>query len=167
MPETIALNINIVELLASKDELISISLMVPETIRFNTSPQDYAEELSQTINKRFTSNGEYLELLKLFPEITISEKSLLVPLIKDHEGILYPDLLLKFNTLFYSIAENKYLGFIPVLGIESFGTNEAELEKNLIENIKLEFARNKRLVSVNSILSTIWFKKFKTVSIPK
>lgn len=166
MPETASFSFDIVQLTISKEESLLFSLLIPDTIRFNTQKKEFANEFIQAINKRFIKNGEYLEVLKLLPSPDLKEKSLNVPIDKDKGGILYPDLNLEFQIFYLKINENKYIGFVPVLGIESYGETEKQLEKNLVENIKLEFARKKRLVAVDLILTTLWFNNIKSISQP-
>ena len=46
---------------------------------------------------------------------------------------------------------------MPVLGLESYAADLAELQLNLEQTIKLEFARKKRLSLVQHIVDSIWF----------
>lgn len=166
MPENVSLNFEMVKFTITKDESLILPLLIPDTVRFNTNKEKFANEFIHSVSKKYIKENQYLEALKLFPNLQINEKKINVLFDKSKEKLLYPELNIEFTVLYANPEENKYIGFVPVLGIESFAQTEDELDKNITENIKLEFARNKRLISVDLILSTIWFEEIKSVSQP-
>ena len=114
----------------------------------------YAEALQ---NKVF-NKGKYLNILEEYiqGDFIKGEFSLSIPAAND--GFSYPDIELRFD--YYSTRQEQgYWGILPVLGIESFATDEAGLIKKLEEAVRLDFKRKDRLRAVQEIVATIWYQE--------
>lgn len=115
--------------------------------------------LGSAIQKRYVEAGDCLEVLKHAPVLDVQRRTVSVTVPKSTTKLLYPELTLEYDVLYYELPSGMFIGHVPALGIESHGDSLERLEKNVSENILVEFARKKRFVSVASIVATRWFQE--------
>ncbi|MEM8908430.1 MAG: AAA family ATPase, partial [Bacteroidota bacterium] len=79
-----------------------------------------------------------------------------VPFKAAKDKISYPDFELEFEFYWRQLTTG-FWGVVPVLGVESFAKEGAELEPRLMEAVRLEFTRHRRLQHVQRIVAAIWY----------
>ncbi|RKZ82977.1 MAG: hypothetical protein DRR19_19815 [Candidatus Parabeggiatoa sp. nov. 1] len=146
--------------LAFSEEMSLISpLLVPETFTANESSASFAKNLIRRLEDSSIKHGDYLEMLRQAPILSLQSKQLTVFLKTPKKKRLYPDLSFAFDYFYTSLPDQHYLGFVPVLGIEGYAETPEELITVLQRTIELEFARKKRLTDVQHLITTQWYKE--------
>ncbi|RKZ54012.1 MAG: hypothetical protein DRR16_11035 [Candidatus Parabeggiatoa sp. nov. 3] len=133
-------------------------LLIPETLSVNSSAANLTKTLIQRLEKSKIEQGEYLEMLLQAPALSLENAQLIVSLKASRKHFLYPDLTLTFDYFYTQLPNQKYLGFIPILGIEGYAETLEELITVLQRNIELEFSRKKRLSDVRRLIATQWYE---------
>jgi ATP-dependent Clp protease ATP-binding subunit ClpA len=146
--------------LAFSEEMNLVSpLLVPEAFTANELPASFAKALIRRLEDSNIKHGDYLEMLRQAPILSLQCKQLNVFLKAPKKLLLYPDLTLAFDYFYTSLPNQHYLGFVPVLGIEGYAETFDELVTVLQRAIELEFARKKRLTDVQHLITTQWYKE--------
>ncbi len=140
-------------------------LHLPEVVRMNTSPQQLSKQVSNAIQEKLLKKGLYDRMLDFVTQAELTYEKITVALDASKEQ-LFPDLALEFDLYYFENEAGYWVGFVPILGLESAGKTLEELRTNVVENIRLEFIRHKRLQSVPSLLTTQWFSDLKLHRVP-
>ncbi|MEO0340060.1 MAG: AAA family ATPase, partial [Bacteroidota bacterium] len=127
------------------------------TLRSSVQLHDLAKEYELAIQNKVLNKGAAFRLLNEWCEQDFIKDVIHVPFPASSDGVTYPDFELEFE-IYYQEMENGFWGVVPILGVEAHAVNFEYLLKNLISTVKIEFARNNYLTSVQSIISRIWFK---------
>jgi len=133
-------------------------LHLPEVVRMNASPQQVAKQVSQAVHEKLLKKGLYDQIPKFFIKEDLTHEKITVRLEASPDQ-LFPESDLDFDIYYFQNEAGQFIGFVPLLGIESAGPTLAELYVHLTENIRLEFIRKQRLQSVTSIITTQWFSE--------
>ena len=144
--------------LTFSDNNILLPLTEHSVIRIDSSMGRLAEQFENAIQKKVLDKGFYSAILEIKDADAHYKKDKITvdfPAAKDK--ISYPAFELTFD-YFYKITEKGIWSVLPTLGIECFADSEDTLGKTLIDNIKLEFARKKRLTAVQNIVTSIWME---------
>ncbi len=136
--------------------MLTTSLLEPEVIRVDSMPYVLTGQFAQAFQDEVIDKGNYKEILNYTLENEQFETGEFAVPFAATKKSPYPDFELKFNYLYQHKADGIW-ALIPALGIEAFSEKEEKLEANLIQSVKAEFARKKRLRQVHDIISTIWF----------
>lgn len=152
-------------------------LMMPlndkNAIRLQQPLHLLAGKYAELLQNKVLNQGHYLHLLEEFHNGAFQKDKLMVNFPPAKDGLSYPGFSLEFE-YFFSGQEKGYWGILPKLGLESFAPNQEKLQRRLVEEVKLEFARKKRFHAVQQIVASIWFDKieldqhtmeFKTLSL--
>lgn len=137
--------------------IIRYPLTDKDALHIGPSQQMLVKKFKDLYQSKILDEGRLVEILDDYRsgEFLQGETSVFFPAASD--GISYPPLQLEFK-YFYSKNDNGCWGIIPVLGIEAFGRDEYQLEQALVEIVRLDFLKNRRLQMVQDILETLWFK---------
>ncbi len=150
MPNTLSLPIWTVDLEFSENISLVSPLLIPETIAVNESNQQLAKTLIQRLE---TSQDDlYQDIFKYTPQISLKKKQL---------NLSIKILDLTFDYFYTQLANNCYLGFVPVLGVEGYAKTTTELVEALKAAIELEFTRKKRHRNIKDIITTQWYENIK------
>jgi len=114
----------------------------------------YAEELQRHV----LNKGGNHSLLDEYRSGNFLRGSLTIAFSAARDRISYPAFELEFD-YFFNEQERGAWGIIPTLGIETFTTKPAQLEKRLEDALRLEFARHQRLGALQDIVSAIWYEE--------
>ncbi len=115
-----------------------------------------AGRFQKTFQQKVINKGTYDQLLKYQQEgdYGAGEVSIDFPEPKSKN---YPAFEVTFNYL-YLQNEQGFNGIVPAIGIDAFGEQEEELEKNLIQSIRLEFAKTERLRYMQMLIPALWYE---------
>ncbi|MEN0006515.1 MAG: AAA family ATPase, partial [Bacteroidota bacterium] len=115
-----------------------------------------AGKYAEAFQKKVLNKGDYLPLVDHQITGDFYKNELVVAFKKAKNGVSFPKFELVFD-YFYNERDQGVWGILPVLSLEAFGEDLEQLEQRLEEAVRLDFARNKRLENVFSIVSTIWY----------
>ncbi len=132
-------------------------LMDKKKVAMNETALFLSRTFREVFQKKVLNNGNYLAVLDHFNQEDFYKSEINVPFEASKDGVSYPDFELTLEYYFKEV-EQGFWSTVPVLGIESFAEEEDEIEKRLLETIKLEFLRKKKLPVINEVISTIWFE---------
>jgi ATP-dependent Clp protease ATP-binding subunit ClpA len=122
-----------------------------------------AEKFASRFQDKQLNKGQHLSLLDQLNLAEFSTKKITVPFTKAPDGISYPDFVLEFDCIYQQRAASIW-GMLPALGLETLAADEAELGKQLIEVVRIEFSSKKRLQSVFQIVAASWYDSAEVVS---
>lgn len=162
MANLFSLPIWTVNLAFSEDISLVSPLLIPETITANESSATLAQTLIKRLEENNIKLGEYLEMLRHAPTLSLVSSQLTVFLKAPRKNPSYPDLEVGFDYFYTSLPNQHYLGFIPVLGIEGYAETPEELVTVLQQAVELEFSRKKRLTDVRHLITTQWYEEIET-----
>lgn len=162
MPNSFSLPIWTVSLAFSKEIRLVSPILIPETISANQPPATLAKALIKCLEKCNIKHGQYLEMLLYAPCLSLQSSQLTISLQTSYQRPLYPDLKLAFDYFYTQLPNQHYLGFVPVLGIESYADTPEKLVTVLQQAVELEFARKKRFTDVRRLITTQWYEKLES-----
>ncbi len=115
-----------------------------------------AGQYAELLQRKVLNTGDLRSLLDEYRrgDFLAGEVEVVFPAARD--GIRFPDFALSFD-FFFTEQPNGFWGIVPALGLEGFGKNEQQLLERLEEAVRLDFIRQRRLQSVQDIVSAIWF----------
>lgn len=145
------------------EHVFSLPMTDQHSLRVGTSMEGLVGKYGESLHRKIVQQG-YLDLIMdemrngefLSDQIDVS-----FPKAKD--GMSYPSFTLVFD-FYYQAVPGGFSAMLPVLGLEGFGHNMEALRQSLIETVKLDFARKRKLQAVQHILSTMWFEKTRLTS---
>jgi ATP-dependent Clp protease ATP-binding subunit ClpA len=138
------------------DNKILVPLSEHSVIRIDSSMPRLANQFEKSIQKKVLDKGYYSAILEIADNDGSYELASITvgfPAAKDHFS--YPDFQLTFD-YYYNVSEKGVWAVLPSLGIECFAEDAEQLDKTIQDNIRLEFARKKRLSAVQNIVTSIW-----------
>lgn len=138
-------------------EELAFPLSDPDAFHFGVTPTALADKFKTRFQEKLLNKGKHLPLLDQLAKGEFLAKKLTVPFQKAKDKISFPDFELEFDCLYQQQGESLW-GMVPALGLETLAADEADLEKQLIEVIRIEFSSKKRLQSVFHIVSASWFE---------
>ncbi len=156
MPQNIALPFQTVKLRLNNGEELAFPISDPNAFHLGPSANGLTDKFATRFQQKKLDKGQLLGLLDLLQSDEFLSKKITVPFTKSPDGISYPEFVLEFDCIYQQRGEGLW-GMLPALGLESLATNAAELEKNLIEVVRIEFSSKKRLQSVFHIISASWY----------
>ncbi|MBK8564265.1 MAG: ATP-dependent Clp protease ATP-binding subunit [Saprospiraceae bacterium] len=163
VPQSIALPFQTVRLRLNTGEELLFPLSDPNAIHLGTSASALAEKFANRFQEKQLNKGQHLSLLDQLNVGEFATKKITVPFTKAPDGISYPDFELEFDCI-YQLRPASVWGMLPALGLETLATDETELEKQLIEVVRIEFSSKKRLQSVFQIVAASWFDSAEVIN---
>jgi ATP-dependent Clp protease ATP-binding subunit ClpA len=135
---------------------ILVPLSEHSAIRINSNMTRLANQFENAIQKQVLNKGYYSAVLEIADNDGAYElASISVDFPASKDRFSYPSFQLTFD-YFYKISEKGVWAVLPTLGIECFAEDAEQLEKNIQDNIRLEFVRKKRFSAVQNIVTSIW-----------
>ncbi len=131
-------------------------MMYQELVFADSTIRKMASGFRNVFQSKVIDKGGYNEIINQFVEGSFFHGTVAVPFKASKDGISYPDFELEYKYFFHK-TEKGIWAIVPVLGVEVYSDTDTELEKTLIDTIRLEFVRKKRLASVQNIVETIWY----------
>ena len=122
-----------------------------------------AGDYEKIIQEKVLNKGKATKLLDEWSTEDFIKDGVSVSFPAAKDGITYPAFDLSFDMYFQELASG-YWGVIPSLGLEAFAADYDTLKQHLVETVKIEYARNDYLNSVQNIITTIWFKSTELLS---
>lgn len=142
----------------SEDNFLKIPLMDAQAIRLNEPLYLLAGRYAEQLQEKVLNKGEFHKLLDEYAGTEYTKDEISVSFKKSKDGISYPDFDLTFD-FFYTHRLNGFWGIVPAINTEAFGDSLPDLQDQLVEAVRSNFTRNKRLKWVREILSTIWLEE--------
>ncbi|MGB0863390.1 MAG: AAA family ATPase, partial [Saprospiraceae bacterium] len=127
-----------------------------QVVHIASTSTPLARQFEKAFQEKVIDKGEYIAILDQYQAAEYSKDSITVGFKASKDRISYPSFELTFD-YYYKATEKDFWGIIPVLGLEAFGSDPKILHSNLIETVKLEFARKRRLQSLRTIIETQWY----------
>ncbi|MCC6726386.1 MAG: ATP-dependent Clp protease ATP-binding subunit [Saprospiraceae bacterium] len=157
MPQNISLPFQTVKLRLNTGEELAFPISDSSAFHLGFSAKALADKFAARFQEKQLNKGHHLSLLDLLRANDFTTKKITVPFAKAADGISFPDFELEFDCICQQRGEKTW-GMVPALGLETLATDEAELDKQLIEVVRIEFSSKKRLQSVFHIVSASWFE---------
>ena len=145
--------VHIAEIEVSENFKIAFPILDNEFKRINYRAEDVVQEYQEVLNLEFCEKGSYSSLLRYTGDFSFFKDKVKFHLSASRDSI-FPQMDLDFAVIYFNPLPDLFIGFVPVLSIESNGKTLDELKANTLSNINLEFIRKKRLVSIPQILIT-------------
>ncbi len=141
------------------DNQVLVPLSEHSIIRIDSSMERLVRQFENAIQSQILNRGFYNVLLELLEggAVVIEKASITVDFPAAKDRFSYPKFDLVFD-YFYKKTEKGIWAILPTLGLECFSEVEEQLEKNIKDSIKLEFARKRKLNAVQHILTSIWLQ---------
>lgn len=132
-------------------------------LRTSVGLKKLAEDYEGILQKKVLNKGKATKLLDEWSTESFikDEVSVAFPAAKD--GITYPDFELSYD-MYYQTLDTGFWGVIPTLALEAFADDYDTLKRHMVETVKIEYARNEYLSSVQDIITTIWYKSTELLS---
>lgn len=108
------------------------------------------------IQEKVMKTGEFNLLLDEIQGNDYQIGTLEVQFPGSRDGVSFPAFSVGFS-YFHNLQKRGYWGAIPALGLESFAEDLLELNFRMVEAVKFDFAKNKRLSAVQQIVAAIWY----------
>lgn len=142
------------------------SLYIPMSdmgaIRIGQSTQNIADAWRDAFQQKVLNRGQFGVLLQYRHESDFQKTTVEVHFSAAADGYSFPAFDLEFDT-YYTQQSKGYWGLIPVLGLECFAEDFDQLRSKLVEAVKLDFLRKKRLTAVQDVVACIWYKKVEMI----
>lgn len=116
-----------------------------------------ARDYEAIIQEKVLNKGNATKLLDEWSTEDFIKDEVTVNFPAAKDGITYPAFDLSFDVYFQELKSG-FWGVIPTLSLEAFAVDYATLKQHLVETVKIEYARNDYLSSVQDIITTIWFR---------
>ena len=137
------------------------NILVPmgkeEAIRIGQSLPIVAQQYASALQEQILDKGELSDVLNEFKSGDFIQALINVSFPAAKDALAYPDFSLEFP-FYYNVQERGYWAILPTLQMEAFSRTPEGLEQKLEEAIRLDFKRNKRLQTVQDIVSTMWYE---------
>lgn len=138
------------------------SLLAPlndrEVIRVREQLPVLAGRYAEALQRKVLNKGQINELLNEYQQGNFIPAKISVSFPASKDKFTYPAFELEFNYYFNQLdSEGGVWAIVPALDLETYSAAPAQLEERLIEAIRLDFARHRRLYAVQNIVSAIWY----------
>jgi ATP-dependent Clp protease ATP-binding subunit ClpA len=139
----------------------SISALQPlidsSSYRIGLSMKALASEFQQILQEKLYAEGDILSIVSNLRQAEFKKDRFSMEFKPNASGDSFPAFLIEFD-YFYQPSEFGWLGVLPAMGLKVFVNDLALLQAQLEETVRVDFARNFRLHTVQEVLSTIWYR---------
>lgn len=153
------------------------SLLAPlqnnEVLRIREKLPALAAEYAQALQRGVLNKGQLNELLNEYPAGQFIPATIRVKFPASSDQATYPEFDLEFTYYFnQKTPDSGVWAIVPALHLETYAEAPSQLEGQLEEAIRLDFARHRRLQAVQHIVSVAWYELIElkqhpvTISIP-
>ncbi len=156
MPKTLNAKIPIAVYRLPGGSYFTIPILNPEYIWLNQPAAKLAEKLARFFEKALSQDGQYVDLMQSFPDVQFDQQRLYVSFEASPEK-LFPAIELHFDMFHSQVLPGVFLGYVPILGLTSAGTNSEDLADHMRGNIRLYFSRTHKINYITEIMATQCF----------
>lgn len=135
-----------------------IPIMEPGYVWLNQTADELARKLAKYFEEEFSQNGQYVELMRKFPDIRFEQNRIDVNF-EASPRKLFPAIELHFDMFQSQVLPGVFLGYVPILGITSTGTTIEDLTDNMKGNIRLHFSRTQRINNLPELMASQAFSQ--------
>lgn len=157
MAQTLSLPFYTIKIQLNAGIDLTIPLMDNGAVRINEPSIELAKKYATQFQQKVLNKGDLVRVMDELKEGDFIKKEVSVSFPAAKDKISYPAFDLRFE-YFFNENEHGFWGIIPTLGIEGFAKEEPDLMLRLQEVVRLEFARKRRLTTVQQIVSAIWYE---------
>ena len=163
----IPLRLLIGEATLESGQTLVFPLQLPHVVRLNTTPEQLATEVYQVLHRQLLKKGFYQALLQyVAPEAAQYTHETLLLTLDASKDALFPETEIAFDFFSFQHENGNWVGIVPILSLSLTASDPDRLRQNMLENIRLEFVRLKRLASLPSVFSTQWFAAMQVHAVP-
>jgi len=130
---------------------LAVAPLYPEIAWIGDPMSSVALAFEMAAEKRWSQRGDLLGWLEAVGDFQVESERVQI-VFPESANPLQPELKLHFDVL---IGEN--IGLIPALGVGAWADGAEAVREAIASNIKLEFARSKRLRTGRGVLSSQWY----------
>ena len=143
----------------SEHAYVILPVSDPKTVRLDGAIGHVAAEFQKSFQENVLDKGKFRESISLdFNNDAYKHSTVAFTFTLNKQAYLRAKPTLTFNfNYFYKITEKGVWAFVPAIGTEVFSNTQEELENTLQQAIRLEFSRKKRMLSVQRLLTAIWY----------
>lgn len=139
-------------------EQILLPLPDKSVVRIGQPFEILSGKYAEVLQSKLLNKGKLKQLLGAFEDAEWSSGQLRIAFPKSKDDYTHPAFELEF-AYFFCQTSTGTRGMVPVLGIEAFAANDADIVAQLQEAIRIEFSRKKRLSALQEVVSTIWYEQ--------
>lgn len=132
-------------------------LMDAQLLALNEPVSGITHRFQELFQENVLDKGLLLKLMDYVNKEDFYKGSLYVSFDAAKDGFSFPEFELEFEYFFKKTANGSW-GIVPALGIETFVEDGLDIIIGLDDAIHVDFIRNRRLASVQRIISSIWFQ---------
>ena len=165
MPHFLPGKIWVSELYMPSGASVVIPVMHDDVVWLNRPGYELAHLISDHLHRAYSETGKYLDLLYKFADLEFHEKEIEVRFEKSTKK-LFPGIHLSFMMYYAELPSGSFSGYVPLLQIPSSGSTIEELESNMQDNVRLYFARTKKINNIDEIIATQWYSGYFFEAIP-
>lgn len=158
MPKTLKTKIPIAVFDMPDGSHLDIPVLNPEYVWLNQTAGRLAAKLATFFEKDLSQNGEYVELMRIFPDIQLEQHRIVIGFEASPQN-LFPAIELHFDMFRTQTPQGVFCGFVPILGLTSTGATPEGLDENMKGNIRLLFSRNQLMNNIFGMLSSQVFQR--------
>lgn len=137
-------------------EKIIIPFADKNALRLGQPFEIISGKYAEIVQTKLLNKGKLRQLMHEFNAAEFEPGKLKVSFSKSKDEFTFPEFELEFD-YFYSESPNGKRGIVPALGVEAFAELEEDIENQLVEAVRIEFARKKRLIALQEVVAAIWF----------
>lgn len=141
------------------------SPLYPEVMRVDAAPAELGALFERAAYKTWSKEGEVLPWLTAVPSLELQVEVLPILFRRSGRDPVLPDMELRFPIAVSPLpTENAgrsagWMGFVPGLALSAWGKDLDGLRAALTDAIRIEFGRNRRLLSARDVLQTQWIEQ--------
>jgi ATP-dependent Clp protease ATP-binding subunit ClpA len=137
---------------------LMIPLAKPEVLRIGQTLSRVAKQYATAFQKEMLNRGNLAEILNEYHSGDFIPSTISVSFPAHKNNLSYPAFSLDFP-FYYNQQDNGYWGILPTLQMEAYAQTPENLVHRLEEAVKLNFSRNKRMNTVQEIVSALWYEQ--------
>ncbi len=144
--------------LENNPDKITIPILDKDILWVNLPAPMMAGRFGDRYQEQVLDHGDYQSLLDYTLQGDFERRRTSLLFRAGRQKLAFEELNLSFDYFVQSSTQG-YWVVVPALGVETFTTEEAQVEERVQEVIRLDFMRKERLDILQRTLATIWFEQ--------
>ncbi len=156
--QKIKLPFNVVQLrMENNPDMITTPVLDSDMLWVNLPAAMMAGKFANKYQDKILDKGDFISLLEYYIPGKFKKKSVRVKFKSGKYQIAFRELEVEFE-YFIQEHEKGYWAIVPALGVETFTSEESQLEEMVCDSIRMDFIRKNRLNFLQDVISAIWYK---------
>ena len=156
MANTIVVPFFAVKLHLSTGGVFMTPLLDSKSVFLNQAIFQLAGKYANKFQQQVLNTGDYHRIVEAYPGGDYYKAEVEIPF-KASKHKHYPDFKLSFE-YYYRDSDNGVWAVVPSLGLECYAAETYQLDRQLIDVIRMDFTRRQRLEVVQNIVATMWYE---------